>query len=200
MKTLLKLSVYFLLSASLLIFGYQAVKFSRDTVRIWNLKTLVRATNIYNIKKGHYPTSNSENNVINQLMESEYLTKSIRDPVFTSSTVIMDEFAHTLLVNFNKLSNQIEIIDDLNEKMTILQELSTEPIAPDFVITYSANKNHYEYSCKLESVFLKNKMKEDNGNDDERYEVGTDLTLDTSVKVINDKEVKANNKETLLID
>ena len=68
--------------------------------------------------------------------------------------------------------------------MEQLRDLSAQPIPPECVIAYQADnrKNEYEISVKLESRFLKHRMREDGGNDDARFEIGNNLKLNTKVK------------------
>ena len=50
--------------------------------------------------------------------------------------------------------------------------------------TFANNtSNSYEISVCLESEFFKNKKKWDGGNDDLRYEIGSDLRLNTELVV-----------------
>jgi hypothetical protein len=197
MKLVFKTLLFLFLSSTFLIGGYQAVKYTRDSVRIWNLQTLNKSLERYQIKKASLPKSGPDKNISKLLYEVEYIDKEIRDPMYTSATVIMDDYAHTLLEMFSKVA---EFADpELKEKMTILKELSSEAIAPDFVLTYLTQDGEYEFSTKLESRFLKDKMLSDGGNDDERFEIGSNLQLDTSLTVLSPESIKATNSAVSII-
>ena len=167
MKFILKILIFLFLSSSILITGYEAVKYARDSVRILNMQTIVKALDIFYIKKGYYPVSGEGKNVSKMLVEKDFIGKEIRDPVFTSSTVIMDQYANNLLHLFDKVIKFAN--PELKEKMSILKDLSSEEIPPDFVIAYLSDGKTFEFSVKLESFIVKKKMIEDEGNDDNRY-------------------------------
>lgn len=176
-KTLLLLFI----ASSFLLVGYEAVKYTRDTVRTWNAKTLVTGIDTYQAKYGKIPLSGKDHNLSEILKEEKIIDKEIRDPVFTSATVLMDEYAHSLIRIFSKVAQYAP--KELSDNIDMLKELSETAIAPDFVISYSSTATDYEVSVKLESRFLKDKALDDGGNDDARYEIGSDLRLDTGLEV-----------------
>jgi len=51
---------------------------------------------------------------------------------------------------------------------------------------------------KLESLFNVNRMKEDGGNDDKRFEVGNDITLNTALTVYGNKVIARNRKTSII--
>lgn len=251
MKFVGKTLFYLFIASSILIFGYVAIKYTRDTVRIWNAKTLAKTIDLYNTKNGSLPESGPDTDVSKFLIEKNMLSQEIRDPVFTSSTVMMDEYAFTLLKIYKNISGSAdsffemkdavsEFIDDnktedeevnkqledagvdlnsllgegdgdlpsvsldsfskeeLDKNMQQLEELTSKGIAADHVIAYLNEDGKYEISVKLESPFMKSKMVDDKGNDDERYEVGTNLELDTSL-IVDGENVAANNPAVSII-
>ena len=84
--------------------------------------------------------------------------------------------------------------------MEQLRDLSAQPIPPECVIAYQADnrKNEYEISVKLESRFLMHRMREDGGNDDERFEIGNNLKLNTKVKSYGSSARAVHRKTTLV--
>lgn len=266
MKTVVKLFFYLFVSSTMLVFGYEAVKFARDQVRITNAETLSRVILYYHLTEHRLPPSGRNENVSQFLFDRKLTDKIVRDPVFTSATVIMDEYAFALLKVYNKLMNSDhlegyqQIIDqvkervdgafdedhdvnqqfaklralaadgeiqenladlkevvnlsdrdlielrkllndsDLRSNMDRLSELASEPVPPECVIAYQADKRneYYEISVHLESRFLKHRMKEDGGNDDARWEVGTELELNTAVKSYGSSVRPASRKTTII--
>ena len=266
MKTVTKLFIYLFVSSTMLVFGYEAVKFARDQVRITNAETLSRVIQYYQVTEHRLPQSGKDQNVSQYLFDRKLTDKIVRDPVFTSATVIMDEYAFALLKVYNKLMNSDDlagyqqVIDqvtesvegvfdenldvnqqfaklralaadgelqenmadlkevvnlsdrdlmelkrllndsDLKSNMNRLRELASEPVPPECVIAYQADtrNGYYEISVHLESIFLKHRMKEDGGNDDNRWEVGTELKLNTAVKSYG-SVVRAISRRTSII-
>ena len=89
----------------MLVFGYEAVKFARDQVRITNGKTLSRVIQYYQLTEHRLPPSGSRENVSQFLFDRKLTDKMVRDPVFTSATVILDEYAFALIKMYDKLMN-----------------------------------------------------------------------------------------------
>ena len=267
MKYIVKITLYLFVTTTMLIFGYDAVRFTRDQVRIANIETLSRVIQMYMIIENDLPASGGKENV-SQFMYDQGLTdKVVRDPVFTSASVILDQYGFALIKiydqlmkfsdieqseeiitnmkqripeifsdeennssenitrlkaliaddevqnNFNDLKEIMEISDsDVNEFKNILKEanlkgnidqirkLASQPIPPDCVIAYQANKknNTFEISVKLESKLLSGRMKNDGGNDNKRFEIGNNLKLNTAVSAYG-KKVRARNRKTSII-
>ncbi|HPO06168.1 MAG TPA: hypothetical protein PLQ36_03590 [Candidatus Gracilibacteria bacterium] len=196
MKTPFKIITYLFLASTLLGFGYQFTKHTRDVVRIHNLRTIDRTIQLYLAKKDYLPSESSEANLLQILQKTGFLEKEIRDPVFTSSTIMMDKYAKFLVDTAEKVSSMMD--EDTKTKIQEIKEASESAISPDFVIAYQKEKNDYEFSVKLESLYFKSKMAEDGGNDDNRYETGNNLKFDTSLKIVNE-EVLANSPNTVII-
>ncbi|PCI25604.1 hypothetical protein COB57_00030 [Candidatus Peregrinibacteria bacterium] len=235
MKFLRKMFVYIALVSMFLLVGYQAIHYTRDTARMWDAQILTKSLNIYQAKVGNIPSSTSDLTFIDMLIEKGIMTVPVRDPVFTSSTVVMDEYAHMIIKMYRSIETQgkagakifndtfsevdeiiaeqegenagdiaqlkkdMGITNDIDANINKLEALANQSISPDFVIAYQEKDGKYEISVKLESIFLQNKMKEDGGNDDNRFEVGSNIQLDTSINIVDDKPV-ANDPTTSIIE
>ena len=118
-----------------------------------------------------------------------------------------------LLRNRKKLKEVIDISDkdmtkfrkmmrdpDLKKNIAELKKQATQPIPPDCLIAYVADlsKKEFEISVKLESKFMRGKMRSDGGNDDERFEVGNNKQLNTEVEVYGNK-ARAKNSNVSII-
>lgn len=197
MKFAFKILPYLFLASTLLIFGYQAVKYSRDIVRVWNAKTLTNTLIMYESKNSNLPESSQDNFITKVLYQKALMSSEIRDPVFISSTVILDEYAHMFLRIFAKISQFVST--EAQENMNSITVLSKQnEIDPELVFAFAQNKGKFEVSVKLESPFSAGKMNDDQGNDPERYEVGTDLSIDTSLFMMDGK-VQAKNPQAQVI-
>jgi len=88
MNYIRKIVLYLFVSTTMLIFGYEAVKFARDQVRITNGETLSRVIQYYTITEHRIPPSGERENVSQFLFDRKLTDKMMRDPVFTSATVM----------------------------------------------------------------------------------------------------------------
>ena len=70
----------------------------------------------------------------------------------------------------------------------------------DCVIVYSSDNltNSYEISICLESEFYKHMKKWDGGNDDNRYEIGSDLRLDTAIILNNKNQITSSLNSSII--
>ena len=68
----------------------EAGKFTRDRARLSNLETLSKSIQFYKITYGSYPLSGQQNNVSDLLYNEQIVFGQIRDPLFLSSTVNLD--------------------------------------------------------------------------------------------------------------
>jgi hypothetical protein len=267
MRYLMKISLYLFVSTTMLIFGYEVVKFARDQVRITNAQTLSRVILMYQLMENRLPPSGGKTNVSQFLYKEKLIDQLVRDPVFTNATVLLDQFAFALIKIYdqiikssdikksqkivndmqkrfptifsdtednyseniarlkalitdsevqNNLRNMRQILDlsdhDLRELRSILKDadlksnieeirkLASQPIPPECVIAYQSDsrKNAYEISMKLESLFNVNRMKEDGGNDDKRFEVGNDIMLNTALIVYGSKVIAQDRKTSII--
>ena len=67
-------------------------------------------------------------------------------------------------------------------------------------MVYSSDNmtNSYEISICLESEFYKHKKKWDGGNDDNRYEIGSDLRLDTAIILNNKNQITSSLNSSII--
>ena len=87
----------------------------------------------------------------------------------------------------------IEASDSLN----VLTKNSNYPL--DCVIVYRSDNstNSYEISVCLESDFFMNKKKWDGGNDALRYEIGSDLRLNTEILVLENGKITSSENSSI---
>ena len=74
---------------------------------------------------------------------------------------------------------------------------SNYPIDCAFVYKSDNSSNSYEISVCLESDFFMNKKKWDGGNDDVRYEVGSDLRLDTRIIIEENGKITSSENSSI---
>ena len=105
---------------------------------------------------------------------------------------------------FNLTYNQVDtaMIDSIEFNVTsdTLNNSWEEDIQNDCAIVYSSNNmsNSYEISICLESEFYKHKKKWDGGNDDNRYEIGSDLRLDTAIILNNKNQITSSLNSSII--
>ena len=78
MKYITKLFFYLFVSSTMMVFGYEAVKFARDQVRITNGQTLSRAIQYYQLTEHRLPPSGSRENVSQFLFDRKLTDKMVR--------------------------------------------------------------------------------------------------------------------------
>ena len=100
----------------------------------------------------------------------------------------VDSTANTF-ENYSLISN--------NDSLIVTTNKSNYP--NDCVIVYRADNssNSYEISVCLESDFFMNKKKWDGGNDDLRYELGSDLRLDTQIIVQENGKITSSENSSI---
>ena len=88
-------------------------------------------------------------------------------------------------------------INSNNDSLIVTTNKSNYP--NDCVIVYRADNssNSYEISVCLESDFFMNKKKWDGGNDDLRYELGSDLRLDTQIIVQENGKITSSENSSI---
>ena len=104
MGFLTKLLLYLFISTTTLVFSYELVQYARDSMRISNINTFYRLILYYQGMESLTPPSGKKHNPSKLLIEKGYLENEFRDPAFTSSTVIMDEYAFILIKVYEKVS------------------------------------------------------------------------------------------------
>jgi hypothetical protein len=84
-----------------------------------------------------------------------------------------------------------------NDSIIVTSTGSNYPIDCAFVYKADNSSNSYEISVCLESDFFMNKKKWDGGNDDLRYEVGSDLRLDTRIIVEENGKITSSENSSI---
>ncbi len=84
-----------------------------------------------------------------------------------------------------------------NDTLIVTTTRSNYPIDCVFVYKADNSSNSYEISVCLESDFFMNKKKWDGGNDDVRYEVGSDLRLDTRIIVQENGKITSSENSSI---
>lgn len=140
---------------------FLGIWYVRDVVRQFNTETIKKWMIIYKADisinpRWLFPDS------LDILYEKNMITRKLEDP-WTSYD----------FKNLNKLAKSV----------WIPESISDPNVNPEnwykFIYVTNNNKKQYETSIKYESVFFAKKMKQDWGNDPNRYEFWTDLSLDT---------------------
>ena len=105
---------------------------------------------------------------------------------------------------FNLTYNQVDttMIDSIEFNVTsdTLNNSWEEDVQIDCAIVYNSNNmsNSYEISICIESEFYKHKKKWDGGNDDNRYEIGSDLRLDTAIILNNKNQITSSLNSSII--
>ena len=108
MGFLTKLLLYLFISTTTLVFSYELVQYARDSMRISNINTFYRVILYYQGLESLTPPSGKKHNPSKFLFENGYLENEFRDPAFTSSTVIMDEYAFILIKFYEKVTKYVD--------------------------------------------------------------------------------------------
>lgn len=110
----------------MVIFGYEIVKFARDQVRISNANAMSRTLMYLHMTEGQLPPSGSDFNVSQHLYDRRLMDKVMRDPVFTSATVILDQYAFMLVnlyenvVRTTDLDKAERIVNDMKDRFSTI--------------------------------------------------------------------------------
>jgi hypothetical protein len=236
MKYLIKFVIFFSLILFMSTVSIEAMKASRDQLRIFNARALSKSIQFYYTVNGEYPKSGINNNISELLYNEKLLTNIFRDPAYTSVTLPFNyyyyksfktaEHIYSAIINFdlntyvtnvkNKLyhsllnANKPEIqslpqannqrkqnLDNWENGNSLINndtlktkqsQFDNNGIPIECVIAYKSlnTTNSYEISVFLESRFFKEKMKWDGGDDNNRYEIGNDLRLNTKLSTSKD--------------
>ena len=248
MRYLTKFVIFFSLIIFMSMFSIEAMKASRDQLRIFNAHALSKSIQFYYSLNGDYPESGLRNNVSEFLFNEKLLTNTVRDPAYTSATIpfnyyyyksfktsrniyssiisfdldtyitdIKNKFYNSLL-NVNKTETQSlpqtnnqrkQNLDNWVDENSLINnntldtkqnQFDNNGIPIECVIAYKSvnTTNSYEISVFLESRFFKEKMKWDGGYDNNRYEIGNDLKLNTELSTSKDG-VKATSEGVSII-
>ena len=89
----------------------EAIQASRDQLRLINAKALSKSIQFYYNINGDYPESGLGINVAELLYNDELLTKSPRDPAYTSATVPLNYYLYKLTNSYNDIYVAIKDFD-----------------------------------------------------------------------------------------
>ena len=89
----------------------EAIQASRDQLRLINAKALSKSIQFYYNINGDYPESGLGINVAELLYNDELLTKSPRDPAYTSATVPLNYYLYKLTNTYNDIYLAIKDFD-----------------------------------------------------------------------------------------
>lgn len=143
--------------AIVLVFGY-----SRDAVRLFNMRQLSVAVDLSHDRTPlgpGYPES-----LQSIVGTGKILSEYPQDPIRVLDWSAVNSFLQMLGV-----------------PDTIVDTHVAEENGYRYVYETSPDRRNYEISTKLESIFMASRMQQDGGNDDRRYEEGSDLKIKTSV-------------------
>jgi len=232
MKILFKLIFLITILIGMYFLTIEALRFSRDQVRILNAQSLSKSIQYYYINQGEYPPSGPNENVCYYLYNRKLLDRPMRDPAYLSNVIFFEKNIYlikqyikelslvfntkklkeeyktlkgTVVSEFNELRSTIinnndnedyaGINDNLEEGNTNLNMetvnfdkiIDNEGIPIECSINYVSNNINktFEISVFLESKYSKNRMRWDGGNDTNRYEIGNNLKMNSSSKLIN---------------
>ena len=142
-----------------------------------------------------------DNNV--ELLYSSY--QKLSDLI--NKDTLVNNYEHlkvNILEYFNLSYNQTDTAKTdsvtLNTASDTLSNSWVEDFQNDCVIVYSSDNltNSYEISICLESEFYKHKKKWEGGNDDSRYEIGSDLRLDTEIFVNYNNQITSSLNSSII--
>ena len=118
MKNLMKLIIFIFITFIMFTISTEVIKASRDQLRLINTNELSKSIQSYYNINGEYPESGLGINVAEQLYNDELLTKSPRDPAYTSATVPLNYYYYKLTNTYNDI---YEAIKDFDAKKYITQ-------------------------------------------------------------------------------
>ena len=115
---------------------------------------------------------------------------------------VLDYFNLSYNVNSSSADSITNLSDNVfvnsnNDSPIVKTSSSNYPIDCVFVYKADNSSNSYEISVCLESDFFMNKKKWDGGNDDLRYEVGSDLRLDTQIIVQENGKITSSENSSI---
>ena len=105
-KFFIRLVAFSFIFILMLYVSVEAGKYTRDRARLSNIETLSKSIQFYNITYGYYPQSGLDNNVSVLLHDEQIVYGQIRDPLFLSSTVDLNNIINTAYKSYEKISRQ----------------------------------------------------------------------------------------------
>jgi hypothetical protein len=140
------------------------IGYARDAVRLFNARTVSLAVELsYQsdvTASGKYPK-----NLEDLIGEGKLLSEYPKDPVSAVDLAALNATLKSLGVPDSVIDTDV-----------------SEANGYKFVYGTDDSRSQYELSTKLESVFLSKRMQEDGGNDPHRYELGSNLKINTALK------------------
>ena len=134
-------------------------------------------------------------------LTNSFNTDSIRSNYELIKTSILDYFnltynESTAIDTSNSFLSDLSTLE-VSDSLNALTKNSNYPL--DCVIVYKSDNstNSYEISVCLESDFFMNKKKWDGGNDAHRYEIGSDLRLNTEILVLENGKITSSENSSI---
>ena len=124
MKYVTKALVFFSLTVLMFVLSIEAIKASRDQLRLVNAKSLSKSIQHYYLLNGAYPVSTVNNNVSDFLYTEKLLTKAVRDPAYTSATLSMSHYYFMIANIYNKNLLTLSNFDSQEIKGMIKRKLN----------------------------------------------------------------------------
>ena len=142
------------------------------------------------------------------LLELEWIQPGYRKSTpgkpltWKTTNLFLDYFNLSYNVNSSSADSIANLSDNVfvnsnNDSLIVKTSSSNYPIDCVFVYKADNSSNSYEISVCLESDFFMNKKKWDGGNDDLRYEVGSDLRLDTQIIVQENGKITSSENSSI---
>ena len=194
-KNIFDICVFLIVMILLFYLGFGVIKLSRDQSRIRAVKFIEKKADNFIANNGTLFVPKKD--PLKFLLEEEIITLNSRDPRFKSKLLVLDKYFFKFREKIAFLIEQFT--PQFSQKIPGLKNLPQEFFTQDFVIVCLFNGKDYEVSVKLESKFYRKKMKEDQGNDNGRYEVGTNLSLNTALRIKKDLTIEPYNPRVVLI-
>ena len=181
-----KLLLYLFISTTTLVFSYELVQYARDSMRISNINTFYRIILYYQGMESLTPPSGKKYNPSKFLIEKGYLEDEFRDPAFTSSTVIMDEYAFILIKFYEKVTKYVdpEAVEGITSKFS-----------ENFDSIFSGTKeDQNEQLERIRSIMNNNNLLRNRKNLKEVIDI-SDKDMTKFRKMMRDPDLKKNIAE-----
>ena len=124
MNYLTKFFVFLSLTALMLLVCVEAIKTSRDQLRLINSRSLSKSIQHYHTLNGVYPESNIDNNISELLFAEGLISKPVRDPAYTSATLSVNHYYYILINFYNTAKQSLSDFDSKQIKESIKTKIS----------------------------------------------------------------------------